>query len=40
VTATLPEIRAWCVANPSKRKTPGGIHRFVQSWLSREQNRG
>jgi hypothetical protein len=40
VAATLPEIRAWCVANPSKRKTPSGVYRFVQSWLSREQNRG
>jgi uncharacterized protein YdaU (DUF1376 family) len=40
VEATLPEIRAWCVANPARRKTPSGIYRFVQSWLSREQNRG
>ncbi len=40
VEATLPEIRAWCVANPSKRKTASGVYRFVQSWLSREQNRG
>jgi len=37
---TLREIRAWCLANPGKRKTAGGAHRFVQSWFAREQNRG
>lgn len=40
VAATLPEIRAWCLANPQKRKTASGVYRFVQSWLAREQNRG
>lgn len=40
VEATLSEIRAWCLANPARRKTATGVHRFVQSWLSREQNRG
>ena len=38
--ATLREIRAWCVSNPSKRKTETGMARFINSWFSREQNRG
>lgn len=33
-------MRGWCGSNPTKRKTPGGIKRFVTGWLSREQNRG
>lgn len=33
-------MRGWCISNPTKRKTPGGIKRFVTGWLSREQNRG
>jgi len=32
------QMRAWCLANPSKKKTPNGIRRFVHNWLSREQN--
>lgn len=36
---TLQEIRAWCVANPAKRKTKSGVMRFVNSWLAREQNK-
>lgn len=38
--ATLREIRAWCVANPEKRKTRKGMARFVNAWFAREQNRG
>lgn len=34
------EMRGWCISNPSRRKTKRGIKRFVNSWLSREQNRG
>ena len=33
-------MRGWCISNPAKRKTRGGIKRFVTNWLSREQNRG
>lgn len=33
-------MRGWCISNPSKRKTLGGIKRFVTNWLSKEQNRG
>lgn len=34
------EMRGWCLSNPKKRKTKRGITRFVNSWLSREQDRG
>lgn len=30
----------WCNSNATKRKTRGGIKRFVTNWLSKEQNRG
>lgn len=30
----------WCNSNVTKRKTRGGIKRFVTNWLSKEQNRG
>ena len=33
-------MRAWLIANPTRRKTPRGIGRFVMAWLEREQNRG
>lgn len=31
-------MRSWCISNPQQRKTNRGITRFVNSWLSREQN--
>ncbi len=37
------EIRAmvgWCDANRQKRKTKSGIHRFINSWMSRAQDKG
>lgn len=34
------EMRGWCLSNPKKRKTKRGITRFVNSWLSREQDKG
>ncbi len=40
VPATLKEIRSWCIANPKKRKTRSGVARFINGWLSKEQNRG
>lgn len=40
VSQTLREMRAWCIANPAKCKTPRGITRFVNRWMEREQNRG
>lgn len=32
-------MRAWCVSNPTRRKTIRGIKRFVGAWLDKEQNR-
>ena len=40
VPGTLRRIRSWCEANPSKRKTARGVPRFIDAWLSREQDRG
>ena len=33
-------MRGWLLSNPKKRKTAGGMLRFVNSWLAKEQNRG
>ncbi len=33
-------MRSWCLSNPNKRKTRRGITRFVNSWLTREQDKG
>jgi hypothetical protein len=40
VIGELRAMRAWCLANPTKRKTKGGAMRFVNSWLSKAQNDG
>jgi len=40
VDQTLKRIRSWLVNNPSKRKTMRGMGKFIDSWLSREQDRG
>lgn len=34
----LRNMKAWLLANPTRRKTKGGIMRFVVSWLTKEQN--
>lgn len=31
--------KAWCLANESKRKTHGGMKKFLVGWLSRDQDR-
>lgn len=36
----LAAMESWLDANPSRRKTKGGIKRFINSWLSRAQNQG
>ena len=36
----LRKMRGWLDSNPTKRKTRGGVARFVTGWLSREQDRG
>lgn len=40
VEQQLRAMRGWLQANPGKRKTRGGILRFVNAWLAKEQNRG
>ena len=40
VMQQLRGMRGWLDANPQKRKTRRGIKKFVNSWLSREQDRG
>ena len=40
VRGQLRKMRSWCIANPDRRKTSKGIFRFVDNWLTRDQNRG
>lgn len=38
VIQELRSIKAWCISNPTKRKTRRGALKFVNSWLERRQN--
>jgi hypothetical protein len=40
IFAELAKMESWLDANPTKRKTPKGVKRFVNSWLSRAQDQG
>ena len=40
VEQQLNNMKAWLISNPRRRKTKSGILRFVNGWLSREQDRG
>lgn len=40
VMQALRKMKGWLDANPSKRKTKKGILRFINNWLSKEQDRG
>ena len=31
-------MKGWADANPSRRKTRGGIKRFINAWLAKEQD--
>lgn len=33
-------MRGWLLSNPNKRKTRRGIEKFINGWLSREQDKG
>ena len=33
-------MASWCLANPAKRKTKAGINRFINSWLTRANEKG
>lgn len=35
----LRKMKGWADANPTKRKTKGGIKRFINAWLAKEQDR-
>ena len=39
ILAELRKMAGWSDANPSKRKTKGGIQRFINGWLAKEQDR-
>ena len=36
----LRNMRGWLLSNPKKRKTKRGIHRFITTWLQKEQDKG
>ena len=38
VLQELREMRLWCDANPTKRKTARGIRKFIINWLSKAQD--
>jgi hypothetical protein len=40
VMQELRKMKAWCIDNATRRKTKRGILRFVNAWLSKEQDRG
>ena len=40
VLQQLRHMAGWCDANPTKRKTRGGVKRFITAWLAREQDKG
>lgn len=40
VLQQLRNMAGWCDANHTKRKTRGGIKRFITAWLAREQDKG
>lgn len=40
VRQQLRNIEGWCDANPTRRKTRNGAKRFLNNWLSTEQNNG
>ena len=40
VPQQLRNMAGWCDANPTRRKTRGGIKRFITTWLANEQNKG
>ena len=40
VAQTLKEISAWCITNPTKKKTKRGAPAFINRWFAKEQNRG
>ena len=40
VIQEIRKMRGWLLSNPERRKTKRGIKRFINNWLSREQDKG
>lgn len=40
VMQEIRKMKAWCDANPERRKTRRGVNRFIVSWLGKEQDKG
>jgi hypothetical protein len=40
IEAECHKARAWCAANPTKRKTPRGMPRFLVAWFMRAEGTG
>ncbi len=40
ILAEAKKARAWIETNPTNRKTPKGMPRFLNAWISRSSNRG
>jgi hypothetical protein len=38
VMQELRNMKGWLIANPSNRKTPKGVMRFINGWLAKQQN--
>ena len=39
IVQAFNSIRGWCLGNPKKRKTRSGVKRFINTWLSKEQDK-
>jgi hypothetical protein len=40
IPVALAQMRTWCIANPSRKKTRRGVEAFIVGWLSKDQNKG
>jgi len=40
VRQELRNMKGWCDANPTRRKTKRGVRSFINTWLSKAQDRG
>jgi hypothetical protein len=40
VPQKLRQMRTWCVANPTRRKTRRGVEAFIVKWLGNDQDSG
>lgn len=40
IVQELRKMRGWCLANPTRKKTRRGVRAFINTWLSRAQDKG